>query len=147
MKVDLKLLGQREPGRFRPVSKAPLRLVRRVVPSDSSPSPVILATVLPGPSRKRVQSPYLYRLTYFNSDLEGAGCLTLWEVQGGRMAYQIAVEREESGRLRCHCTCADAVFRAEEEGRICKHVQGLLDLGRQLSPAEQSPELPARLGA
>jgi predicted nucleic acid-binding Zn finger protein len=46
------------------------------------------------------------------------------------MPYQIALERNEAGNLRIHCTCADAVFRAEEEGRFCKHVHGLLQVGR-----------------
>ena len=40
-----------------------------------------------------------------------------WEVSGGRMPYQIALERDDAGSLRIHCTCADAVFRAEDEGR------------------------------
>jgi hypothetical protein len=53
-----------------------------------------------------------------------------WEVSGGRMPYQIALERDETGTLRIHCTCADAVFRAEDEGRFCKHVRGLLQVGR-----------------
>jgi hypothetical protein len=53
-----------------------------------------------------------------------------WEVTGGRMPYQIALERGETGTLGIHCTCADAVFRAEDEGRFCKHVHGLLRIGR-----------------
>jgi hypothetical protein len=39
------------------------------------------------------------------------------------------LERDEAGNLRLHCTCADAVFRAEEDGRFCKHVRGLLQIG------------------
>ena len=31
------------------------------------------------------------------------------------MLYQIALERDEAGNLRIHCTCADAIFRAEED--------------------------------
>jgi hypothetical protein len=46
------------------------------------------------------------------------------------MPYQIALERDEAGTLGIHCTCADAIFRAEEEGRFCKHVHGLLRIGR-----------------
>jgi hypothetical protein len=87
---------------------------------------VELAALLPGPSRKRVHRPYVYRLTYRSADLDQAGCLMTWEVRGGRLVYQIAIERDERGRLRCHCTCADWVFRAEAEGRVCKHVQGFL---------------------
>ena len=55
----------------------------------------------------------------------------IWEVSGGRLSYQIALECGETGNLRLHCTCADAIFRAEEEGRFCKHVLGLLDFGRR----------------
>jgi predicted nucleic acid-binding Zn finger protein len=47
------------------------------------------------------------------------------------MPYQIALERDEAGTLRIHCTCADAVFRAEDKGRFCKHVRGLLHIGRR----------------
>jgi hypothetical protein len=64
------------------------------------------------------------------------------EVRGGRAPYQIAVERDAAGRLQLHCTCADAVFRAEAEGRFCKHVQGLLEFGRMDFPAEEPPPSP-----
>lgn len=89
-----------------------------------------LYTLLPGPDRKRTQSPYTFRLTYRNPRQTRPGCVMSWEVSGGRRAYQIALERDESGNLRIHCTCADAVFRAEEVGRFCKHVHGLLQVGR-----------------
>jgi hypothetical protein len=92
-------------------------------------------TLLPGPSRKRVQSSYCYHLTYRNPESAATGCVLIWEVAGGRLPYQIALERDDAGNLRLHCTCADAVFRAEGEGRFCKHVRGLLDFGRH---AEQS---------
>jgi hypothetical protein len=88
------------------------------------PSPVLF-TLLPGPDRQREECTYCYRLTYRGSEA-GPGCVMLWEVLGGRQGYQIAVEREERGSLRLHCTCADAVYRAEEEGRPCKHIRGLL---------------------
>jgi hypothetical protein len=97
---------------------------------DTQFDPTIHRTVLPGPDRKRSRSSYAYRLTYRNPQETGAGCVLLWEVSGGRMPYQIALERDESGNLRLHCTCADAVFRAEEEGRFCKHIHGLIELGR-----------------
>jgi hypothetical protein len=93
-------------------------------------APCVLFTLLPGPDRKRVARPYGYRLTYRNPDADGVGCVMLWEVSGGRLHYQIALERDEMGGLRLHCSCADAIFRCESEGRVCKHVRGLLDLGR-----------------
>lgn len=105
--------------------------------SSEPAAPVELAALLPGPDRKRIQSPYVYRLTYRSADLDAAGCLMLWEVQGGRLIYQIAIERQEDGRLRCHCTCADWIFRAEAEGRVCKHVQGFLTCDPQQSPGTE----------
>jgi hypothetical protein len=69
-----------------------------------------------------------------------------WEVSGGRSPYQIAVEREENGRLRLHCTCADAVFRAELEGRFCKHVLGFLQTGLAVAH-EAAADRPELLGA
>jgi hypothetical protein len=90
----------------------------------------ILNVFLPGPDRKRSRSNYSYRVTYSNPNRIEPGCLMSWEVLGGRMPYQIALELGEEGNLRFHCTCADAVYRAEEEGRFCKHVRGLLHLGR-----------------
>jgi hypothetical protein len=88
-----------------------------------------LCALLPGPDRKRSATPYGYRLTYRNPDASGVGCVMLWEVAGGRLGYQIALERNEAGRLWLHCSCADAIFRAEAEGRFCKHVHGLLEIG------------------
>jgi len=82
-------------------------------------------TLVPGPDRKRTPRPYAYRLTYRNPDVHTAGCGMTWEVSGGRMTYQIALEITETGRVRFHCTCADAVYRAEAEGRFCKHVRAL----------------------
>jgi hypothetical protein len=87
--------------------------------------------VLPGPDRKRTSHLYQYRLTYRNLDANPIGCVGTWEVIGGRMPYQIALERDDAGRHAWHCTCADAVYKAEEQGRVCKHVQGLLDFGPQ----------------
>jgi hypothetical protein len=91
-------------------------------------------TLLPGPARARTEVPYRYRLTYRNPDRDAPGCLMLWEVSGGRLPYQIALERDDAGRQRLHCTCADAVFRAEAESRVCKHVSGLLAFGRPPHP-------------
>lgn len=92
---------------------------------DQTPFTLVL-TLLPGPDRKRTASLYSYRMTYHNQAAEGVGCLALWEVAGGRQKYQIAVERQETGGCRWHCTCADAVYRGEEDVRhVCKHVRGL----------------------
>jgi hypothetical protein len=106
-------------------------------------SPAIHQTVLPGPDRKRSRSAYAYRLSYRNSAQTAAGCVMLWEVSGGRVPYQIALERDETGNLRLHCTCADAVFRAEEEGRFCKHIRGLIELGRATGSTSDSLSLGA----
>lgn len=88
----------------------------------------ILVTLLPGPSRKRYQVPYQYRITY-RSPLPGdVGCVMTWSVHGGRESYQIALERLLDGNLRWHCTCPDAVYRSGvHEGHRCKHVQGLIE--------------------
>jgi hypothetical protein len=97
---------------------------------DLSPSGEIVAT-LPGPTRRRLAVSYLFRLTYRNPDPATPGCALLWEVDGGRASYQIALEREEGGGLRWHCTCADAVYRGEDcSHHRCKHVRGLLRIGR-----------------
>ena len=85
--------------------------------------------VLPGADRKRHPSVYRYQLTYANPGLDEAGCAQLWEVAGGRSVYQLALERQESGELRWHCTCADAVYRGENEPHVCKHIRGLLSMG------------------
>jgi len=91
-----------------------------------------LLTLLPGSDRKRSATSYLYQLTYRNPDPRAVGCVMTWEVRGGRLAYQLAIERDRTGHLHCHCTCADAIFRAEGEGRSCKHVLGFLEATRQL---------------
>jgi hypothetical protein len=97
----------------------------------------VVYTLLPGPTRKRVPRAYRYRLTYRNPAPAVAGCALLWEVEGGRLSYQIALEREETGRLRWHCTCADAVYRGEDERHVCKHVRGLQGYGR--TTADERP--------
>jgi hypothetical protein len=99
--------------------------------------PAVLFALLPGPDRKRSAQPYGYRLSYRNPDAGAPGCVLLWEVSGGRLGYQIALERDEAGNLRFHCSCADAVYRCEAEGRFCKHVRGLLEIGTR--PAEPAP--------
>jgi hypothetical protein len=95
---------------------------------------------LPGPTRKRAASPYCYRLTYVSPDPGEEGCVLLWEVEGGRLPYQVALERLASGKLRWHCTCADAVYRGENSSHVCKHVRGLQEMGRR--PAEEADQGP-----
>ena len=88
--------------------------------------PEILIADLPGPTRKRTPSPYGFRLTYCSPDPKAEGCALLWDVYGGRLAYQIAVEREENGGLQWHCTCADWVYRNEDfPDYQCKHIRAL----------------------
>jgi hypothetical protein len=118
------------------------------MPSTSRVSQRLLASgvvyaSLPGPTRKRTPSAYCYHLTYRNPDPVQAGCTLLWDVFGGRQAYQIALEREAAGGLRWHCTCDDAVYRGEDQPHVCKHVRGLQTLGRQ----EVRDVLPETCGA
>jgi hypothetical protein len=105
-------------------------------PPAVAPTFALLLTVLPGPDRKRTGSLYHYRVTYRNPRPENPGCVTTWEVLGGRTPYQVALERDDLGRYQWHCTCADAVYRAEEEGRVCKHVRGLFGFGQPLPEPE-----------
>lgn len=113
---------------------------------DTRPHPAFtgLITTLPGPDRKRTNMPYLYRLTYKAEDAEETGCVMVWSVEGGRQAYQVAIERDDEGTLRVHCTCADAIYRAEQEGRFCKHVTGFLAAGRELQREADSLPLDLR---
>ena len=91
----------------------------------------ILTALLPGPDRKRRPSHYHYRLTFLSPRPGEVGCTQLWEVAGGRQVYQVALERAESGDLRWHCTCADAVYRGEDAPHVCKHVRALIEQGRR----------------
>jgi hypothetical protein len=103
-------------------------------------NPYVLVASLPGPTRKRLASRYCYHLTYRNPDPRAVGCSLLWEVHGGRLTYQIALEREETGRLTWHCTCADAVYRGElVENHCCKHVRGLTAQGRACPTVALTP--------
>lgn len=90
----------------------------------------VVLTLLPGPTRRRRLSPYRYILRYRADNHREAGCLCAWDVLGGRQEYQLALERDEAGDLRYHCTCADAVYRGDDGPHTCKHVRGLLALGR-----------------
>jgi hypothetical protein len=69
---------------------------------------------------------------YLNPEPATAGCVLLWEVSGGRVPYQIAIERAESGEMQSHCTCPDAVYRDDLPGHTCKHVRGFIQLGQLL---------------
>jgi hypothetical protein len=93
------------------------------------PANIVFAE-LPGPTRRRLPSPYCYRLTYRNPRPESEGCALMWEVLGGREVYQVALERRANGKLHWHCTCADAIYRGESCPHICKHVRGLQSIGR-----------------
>jgi hypothetical protein len=85
--------------------------------------------VLPGPSRKRVPSPYNFKLAYRNPGTAEAGCVAVWEVHGGREVYQIALERTERNELRWHCCCADSIYRQDDrQTHHCKHVRGLFEV-------------------
>lgn len=106
---------------------------------ETHEEPVILYARIPGPDRKRTPARYSYRLTYRDLESRGPCCIFVWEVSGGRLPYQIALERDEAGALRMHCTCADAVYRGDNEARFCKHVRGLLYFGQA---PEESPPAP-----
>ena len=88
----------------------------------------MLMKILPGADRKRTPGLYCYRVTYRNPVGLEPGCVMTWEVTGGRGPYQVALERIEPGRLKWHCTCADATYRCEQDPKHeCKHVTGLLE--------------------
>ena len=93
----------------------------------SKPLPTFLRP-LPGSDRKRTPSPYLYRVAYRGPAGSEPGCVMVWEVAGGRLPYQVALERTASGVLVWHCSCADAVYRGEDDPtHRCKHVQGVAE--------------------
>jgi hypothetical protein len=94
-----------------------------------------LDVLLPGPDRKRTSKAYHYRLTYRRGETQAPGCLMTWAVEGGRLPYQLALERKDDGSLCLHCTCADAVFRADLPGHRCKHIEGFLQAGELLPTA------------
>lgn len=83
---------------------------------------------LPGSDRKRTPVTYLFRVVYRAPNSVGLGCVMAWEVGGGRLPYQIALERTANGGLVWHCSCADAVYRSEGTPQHqCKHVRGLAE--------------------
>jgi hypothetical protein len=119
--------------------KAVIHEMPKMATSSKRPAqalaPSVLFAALPGPTRKRLPSPYCYRLTFRNPDPGATGCALLWDVLGGRDVYQVSLERLAGGALRWHCTCADAVYRGETKPHPCKHVRGLQVLGRP-APSE-----------
>jgi hypothetical protein len=95
----------------------------------------MLIAMIPGPGRRREYSIYQYRMVFRNPEPETDGCLALWHVSGGRMTYQVALQRDIQGQLCWHCTCADHVYRHElSESHCCKHVRAL----REFMPPMQS---------
>ena len=89
----------------------------------------LITLVLPGPDRKRTLMPYHYRMTFRNPTPGAPGCAATWELYGGRENYQISLVRTEGGELLWHCTCPDAVYRADDTNpHYCKHVRGLQEL-------------------
>jgi hypothetical protein len=115
------------------------------LPNPGQPFPE-LAIDLPGPERRRDPHSYTFRLTYVNPNQQ-PGCQRIWEVTGGRQTYQIALERDPRGNLHLHCSCADAIYRKDNEGRFCKHVFGLLELGKRPGQNVEEWEPRARKGA
>ncbi|MCI0705803.1 MAG: hypothetical protein L0241_32480, partial [Planctomycetia bacterium] len=97
--------------------------------TQTRPTVAIVTVVLPGSDRKRTPAPYHFRVTYRNPEPIEPGCVMTWAITGGREEYQVSAERTESGNVRWHCTCPDAIYRDDpEHTHRCKHVQGLLAL-------------------
>ena len=91
------------------------------------PAVGLLAVELPGPDRKQSPAVYCARVTYRNPRADETGCVMAWDVAGGRLPYQVALERTDDGELRWHCTCADAVYRGTDRpDHQCKHVRGIV---------------------
>ena len=109
------------------------------IPFDSFLTASTFFRPVPGPSRKRTIQPYLFRVVHRSADPQEPGCALSCEVFGGRLSYKVDLERRENGFYRWHCTCADAVYRAENEGRHCKHIKAILALGRPIleGPVEE----------
>ena len=100
---------------------------KAVTPTQPQTTTARYLIPLPGPARRRDWAEYEYRITYRNPDANELGCAMVWTVSGGRLPYQVAAERLDAGRLRWHCTCADAVYRGSDNPtHTCKHVRGLM---------------------
>ena len=104
---------------------------------QNKPAFALITLVLPGPDRKRQPVPYHYRITFRTPAPTEPGCVATWEVYGGREDYQISLERSPGGELLWHCTCADAVYRADDTNpnpHYCKHIRGLRELFELVAP-------------
>jgi hypothetical protein len=106
-----------------------------LAPPAPRPFGALMMMLLPGPDRKRSLSAYRFRVTYRNPVAGETGCVMTWEVSGGRQPYQIALERTDDGDTLWHCSCADAVYRGEDDPKhLCKHVRGLIDSLPTIAP-------------
>ncbi len=107
-----------------------------------------LVVSLPGPHRTRAAALYSYRLTYRNANPLEVGCVATWNISGGRLPYQVAAERTETGSIRWYCTCADAVYLGSHNANhACKHVRGLVStlgtFGAVANSVTESQTIPA----
>ncbi len=108
------------------------------------PSLAVLTLVMAGPDRKRTPSLYHYRVTYRNPDPGELGCVMTWEVTGGRQPYALALERRAGNEFLWHCSCADAVYRGEDDpNHVCKHVAGLMDCTPTVPRVRRAKPVPA----
>ncbi len=90
------------------------------------PQQAVLVAMLPGPTRNRDEALYQYRVVFRNPEPHTDGCLALWHVSGGRITYQVALQRNIDGQFCWHCTCADHVYRHElDPNHYCKHIHAL----------------------
>ena len=108
--------------------------MKLTAPPTRLPAPVTMIA-LPGPDRKRLPETYVFRPTYRNPAAGEVGCVMTWDVSGGRLPYQVSLERLPGDRLKWHCSCADAVYRGEDDpAHQCKHVRGLVQCLPPLAP-------------
>ena len=106
------------------------------------PTFTLITLLLPGSDRKRRPAPYHYRITFRARPPVAPGCIATWEVYGGREEYQITLEKSPGNELLWHCTCPDAVYRANDNNpHYCKHIRGLRELF-ELVTSEIDPEAP-----
>ena len=74
--------------------------------------------------REAHAEPLWFRLTYRSRDPKADRLYAALGRIRRRSEYQIAVEREEGGCVRWHCTCADWVYRNEDfPDYQCKHIR------------------------
>src|SRR3954471_3804427 len=104
---------------------------------STEPTPLLYLAVLPGPDRKRSRHLYHYRLTYRSPRPEECGCVAVWEVGGGGMSYQVALEREGG---------ADVVRGGAGEGQPAPPLLALHLCRRSLPGRGRGPGVQARTG-